>query len=55
MLGVYRETVTQILNEFKSTGWIRPGRRRIEVLDKASLQTLAERTVGEISLDKMGA
>jgi CRP/FNR family transcriptional regulator, cyclic AMP receptor protein len=42
MLGVYRETVTQTLTEFKAAGWIRPGRRRIDLLDVAGLRVVAE-------------
>lgn len=42
MLGVYRETVTQTLNEFKAAGLIRPGRRRIELLDREGLRNAAE-------------
>lgn len=42
MLGVYRETVTQILIDFKTTGLIRAGRRRIELLDMDGLARVAE-------------
>ncbi len=42
MVGTYRETITQTLNEFKSTGIISIGRKRIDVLDSLALQELAE-------------
>ena len=41
MLGTYRETTTQILNDFKSQGWIAIGRKRIEILDRDALETRA--------------
>ncbi len=41
MLGTYRETTTQTLNEFKGRGWIEIGRKRIEILDREALQTQA--------------
>jgi CRP-like cAMP-binding protein len=40
MLGTYRETTTQILSDFRSSGWIRVQRKNIELLDKASLNAL---------------
>lgn len=42
MLGTYRETVTQTLNEFKADGLIDIGRKRITLLDAAALEALAE-------------
>jgi CRP-like cAMP-binding protein len=41
MLGTYRETTTQILNEFKNQGWIEIGRKRIEILDREALEKRA--------------
>jgi len=41
MLGTYRETVTQTLNEFKSDGWIGIGRKKVNLLDMAALEELA--------------
>lgn len=41
MLGTYRETITQTLNEFKAQGLVEIGRKQIVVLDKARLQSLA--------------
>lgn len=42
MLGTYRETTTQILNEFKGHGWIDIGRKRIEILNRAALKLQSE-------------
>ena len=42
MLGTYRETTTQTLNEFKSLGLIDIGRKRIEIKDLVGLQDMAE-------------
>lgn len=42
MLGTYRETTTQTLNEFKAAGLIDIGRKRIEILNRAGLERLAE-------------
>jgi CRP-like cAMP-binding protein len=42
MLGTYRETITQTLNEFKAQGTIDIGRKRIMLLDRARLELLAE-------------
>ena len=42
MLGTYRETVTQTLNDFKAQGLIEIGRKRIELLDHPRLRRLAE-------------
>ena len=41
MLGTYRETVTQTLNEFKSDGWISIGRKKVSLLDMDALEELA--------------
>jgi CRP-like cAMP-binding protein len=41
MLGTYRETATQTLNQFKSSGWIEIGRKHIEILDRDALQSQA--------------
>lgn len=41
MLGTYRETVTQTLNEFKSQGLIGIGRKRVTLLNKPLLEDLA--------------
>jgi CRP-like cAMP-binding protein len=41
MLGTYRETVTQTLNDFKAKGLVEIGRKQIVVLDGARLQSLA--------------
>lgn len=37
-VGTYRETTTQILNEFKAQGFISIGRKRIKVLDPQGLE-----------------
>lgn len=42
MLGTYRETITQTLNEFKSGGLVEIGRKHIELIDRDSLELLAE-------------
>lgn len=42
MLGTYRETATQTLNEFKARGWIDISRKRIDVLDPEALASQAE-------------
>lgn len=42
MLGTYRETVTQTLNEFKSDGLIEIGRKKIILRDPSRLEELAE-------------
>lgn len=41
MLGTYRETTTQTLNDFKDEGWIAIGRKKIDILDVAALESLA--------------
>jgi CRP-like cAMP-binding protein len=42
MLGTYRETVTQTLNEFKSDGLVTISRKRVEIQDRDGLEILAE-------------
>jgi CRP-like cAMP-binding protein len=42
MLGTYRETTTQTLNEFKGRGLVNIGRKRIEILDRDGLVNVAE-------------
>ena len=42
MIGTYRETTTQTLNEFKRGGLIGIGRKRLELYDLAGLQDIAE-------------
>jgi CRP-like cAMP-binding protein len=41
MLGTYRETTTQILNEFQHQNLIRLSRKSIEIVDEVGLQTLS--------------
>jgi CRP-like cAMP-binding protein len=41
MLGTYRETTTQTLNEFKSRSWIDIGRKQITILDSDALDSQA--------------
>lgn len=42
MLGTYRETVTQTLNEFKMDGLIEIGRKKIKLIDMPRLQALTK-------------
>lgn len=42
MLGTYRETITQTLNDFKAEGLIEISRKHIGLLDRDSLEHLAE-------------
>jgi CRP-like cAMP-binding protein len=42
MLGTYRETITQTLNDFKSEGLIEIGRKHISLLEPEKLESLAE-------------
>lgn len=42
MLGTYRETITQILNEFKQTNLIDLGRKKITIMDPGGLACIAE-------------
>ena len=41
MLGTYRETITQTLNEFKANGLVEIGRKKVILLDKERLERLA--------------
>jgi CRP-like cAMP-binding protein len=42
LVGSYRETVTQTLNEFKANGLVDIGRKRITLLDRRSLELVAQ-------------
>ena len=42
MLGTYRETVTQTLNDFKTDGLIEIGRKKVQLIDLDKLNRLAE-------------
>jgi CRP-like cAMP-binding protein len=42
MLGTYRETITQTLNDFKGEGLVQIGRKRISIQDRDRLEELAE-------------
>ena len=42
MLGTYRETVTQTLNEFKTDALVEIGRKKITLVDRDGLEELAE-------------
>lgn len=42
MLGTYRETVTQTLNEFKGDGLVDISRKRVEIKDRDGLEIIAE-------------
>ncbi|UCG26428.1 MAG: Crp/Fnr family transcriptional regulator [Chloroflexota bacterium] len=42
ILGTYRETITQTLNDFKADGLVEISRKRVEILDRESLELLAE-------------
>lgn len=42
MIGTYRETTTQTLNDMKAAGILEIGRRRIIILDKDALREIAE-------------
>lgn len=42
ILGTYRETITQTLNDFKSDGLVDIGRKRVTILDVDRLDLLAE-------------
>ncbi len=42
MIGTYRETVTQTLNDFKAQGLIKIDRKRIEICDVVELRRLSE-------------
>ena len=40
MVGTYRETVTRILNEFRTKGYIELGRLKVTILDEDALQDI---------------
>lgn len=42
MVGTYRETVTRILNEFRSAGYIELGRLNVAILDQQAVQAIAD-------------
>ena len=42
MLGTYRETITQTLNDFKAEGLVEISRKRVTLADRESLEYLAE-------------
>jgi CRP-like cAMP-binding protein len=42
MLGTYRETITQTLNDFKAEGLVDISRKRITLMDRESLKYLVE-------------
>ena len=42
MVGTYRETVTRILNEFRSAGYIELGRLNVTILNKQAVQAIAD-------------
>ncbi len=42
MVGTYRETVTRILNEFRTRGYIELGRLNVAILDQDALEAIAE-------------
>lgn len=42
MVGTYRETVTRILNEFRTQGYIELGRLNVAILDHGALEAIAE-------------
>jgi CRP-like cAMP-binding protein len=42
MVGAYRETVTKLLDEFETGGWVELGRRRIRVRDRAALTAMLQ-------------
>lgn len=42
MLGTYRETVTQTLNEFKAAGLIDTGRKQVKLIDYNQLAAMAQ-------------
>lgn len=42
MLGTYRETITQTLNDFKADGLVDIGRKKVVLVDKLALKDMAE-------------
>jgi CRP/FNR family transcriptional regulator len=45
-LGVSRENVSRILSDFRERGWLRLGRRRIDILDPGALRTFLDKQYG---------
>ncbi len=43
ILGTYRETISTTLAEFKASGWIEVGRKRITLVDPAGLREMIDR------------
>ena len=43
MLGTYRETITQTLNDLRAGGLVQIERKKIALLDRAGLEDVAER------------
>ncbi len=43
MIGTYRETTTQTLDNFKRRGLVELGRKHIRILDRPALEAIAER------------
>jgi CRP/FNR family transcriptional regulator len=42
-LGVSRENVSRVLSDFRERGWLRLGRRRIDILDPDALRAFLDR------------
>lgn len=42
LLGTYRETITQTLNEFKGDGLVEIGRKQVVLLDRGQLEVVGE-------------
>lgn len=42
-LGASRENVSRVLGEFRDHGWVKLGRRRIDIVDRAALRTFIDR------------
>jgi CRP/FNR family transcriptional regulator len=45
-LGVSRENVSRVLSDFRERGWLKLGRRRIDILDDEALRTFLEQEHG---------
>jgi len=41
LLGTYRETISAILRDFRESGWVKLGYRRITILDREALERLS--------------
>jgi CRP/FNR family cyclic AMP-dependent transcriptional regulator len=39
-IGTYRETITQVLSDFQANGWVKIGRKHIQLLDPEALASL---------------